>query len=261
MLTQQDVVSICIIKILYRFPSHPAMWSKNECFSWPPSSEHDRFLWNHKKRSHKDDIINSSFLFSLLCSTYTFPLEIKHSCKIKLPGCFRWRSQCSDLECLSKSKPVFEAATITSQIKEIGFRVLPKVIENKKNVSFGVPCCIFILSLACAWCTQRCSSDGSEACAGRQRTQTEQALEMHLSEVCLTQHRCQSRTVDSPREERALVYSFSVPLSKLHILEKFPKPHHSLKEPSFLFTSRRHPPSCSHCLSSEWSLTVAQGCF
>lgn len=66
--------------------------------------------------------------------------------------------------------------------------------------------------------------------------------------------------MDSPREGRALVSRFSVPLSEVHISEKFQKPHCSLKRPSPLSTPRRPSPSRSHCLSSELSLTAAQGC-
>ena len=58
-------------------------------------------------------------------------------------------SQCTHLECLSKSKTVFEAVTIASQIKQIGFRVLPKVIETKKCIVL-LPHYVVILSSACA---------------------------------------------------------------------------------------------------------------
>lgn len=89
--------------------------------------------------------------------------------------------------------------------------------------------------------------------------QRAQAPDTRRSDARLARDRCRSRTVDSPRGQRALAYSFRVPLSKPHISGKFQKPHRSLRRPSPLSAPRRPPPSRSHRLSSERCLAAAQG--
>lgn len=165
-------------------------------------------MQNSGEHSRKDDVINSSlhFTFPPPWATCAFSLDIKHARKVNLAGRRSLRSQRTRLDCLSKSKAVFEAVTVASQIKQIGFRVLPTVIESKKCIVRGSPIYLYI-SLASARSTMRHGFGGNEPRTEGRRRRTEQVLAFasigrgrapRRSRVkglpCLTRWRCQDIT-------------------------------------------------------------------
>lgn len=141
---------------------------------------------------------------------HAFPLEIKHTCKIQLPGDPRLRSRGTRSECLPKSKTVLEAVTIASQIKQIGFQVLPKVIENEKCVVQGS---LFYLQLALDLLRGTVSMEMNLALGDRgcrlSKLRTCASQKWHRGGIRVTWCKCQGRKTCSPSEGAARTFQNS----------------------------------------------------